>query len=53
MRIGVLNLGAHVDPRQNLRAHLNMKAFRPLDFLARALDVGIALERGQNRLSKG
>jgi hypothetical protein len=50
VRIGVLNLGAQVEPGQNLRAHLNMETFCPLDLLARCLDVGISLQRGQDCL---
>src|SRR5688572_28851982 len=30
-----------------------MDTFRPLDFLARSLDFGISLVRGQDRLGKG
>lgn len=48
--IGILNVRRNVDSRQNFRAHLDVESLRPFDFLAGLLDIGIALERGQDRL---
>ena len=53
MRIGVLNVEVRADLRQCFRADRDIKAFRPFDLLPRALDVGVPLQSGQNRLLKG
>src|ERR1700731_32933 len=50
MRIGVLELPGHGDLRQNLRAHLDVDAFCPLDLLPRNLNRGILSERREDRL---
>ena len=50
VRIDVLKLARHFDFRQDLSPHRNVETFRALDFLARFLDVGVALQRGQNCL---
>ena len=50
MRIGIRKGAGHRDLRQRFGAHLNIEAFRPLDLLSRLLDVGVALQRGQDRL---
>ena len=50
MRIGAGERTGDVDARKDVRAQFDIKALGPLDFLARALDIGIALQRGQNRL---
>ena len=50
MRIGVLNLEVRADLRQCFGADRDVKTFRPFDLLARTLDVGVALQSGQDRL---
>src|SRR6266850_2416088 len=50
MRVGILKLARHVNSRQDCRAHLNIKTFRPLNLLARPQDVGVSPQRSQNRL---
>ena len=51
--IDVLELPRHPDLRQNLRAHLDVEALGPLDFLPRFPDVGILLQRREDRLVEG
>ena len=43
-------LRVRVDPRQRFRAERDVKAFRAFDLLPRALDVGVPLQSGENRL---
>ena len=50
VRIDVLELAGHSDLRQNLGAHRDVEAFGAFDFLPRFLDIGIALQRGEDRL---